>query len=165
MLHLLLATLLAAVTDSTVVKSISDHLLNGVESGLYFACVIAAYIGYLVFFVWTIQFRDPNTKHSPVAWDWGYFWSMNALPLVRDAITLPIVILFYPQLLDVILTALSKIDVVPDWATVIFDKYNTTTVFTSAGVGFLFKIGVRKLRRWKYNKRRKQSNPGFDTNP
>lgn len=153
----ILLSILLATTDSTVVKSITEHLLNDIDGSLFAACIIAGYMGYFLYFLWTIEFRDKYSTHSPVEWDWQYFWNKNSLSMLRDLFTIPFVILFYPQILDLALTGLEKIDVLPDWAGKMFDTYNTTTVFTSLVVGVLFKEAMRRARKWKWKKKQGQT--------
>lgn len=153
-----LLSILLSTSDSTVVKSIAEHLLNDIESNLFIACIIAGYLGYILYFLWTIEYRDKYSPHSPVEWDWKYFWGTNLLSIIRDLFTIPFIILFYPQILDLALTGLEKIDVLPDWAGKLFETYNTTTVFTSIVVGVLFKEAMRRARKWKWKKKDAQHN-------
>lgn len=150
-------SILLSLSDSTYIKSFSEHLLNGVDSELFKACVIAGYVGYIIYFLWTIEYRDVNTTHSPKQWDWNYFWRNNLFSLIRDAITLPVVILFYPQILDLLISIGEYFDIVPVWLGKVFETYNTTTVFTSIAVGFAFKYSAHKLRAYKWRKKAKKS--------
>lgn len=154
-------TILLAATDSTGVQaalSFSDHILNGLDSGFYWACVFAAYVTYALRTWWLVDYAAKNNPRTPQKKDWAYFWNNNTKRILRDLFTIPVIVLLYPQLLDMILTWAQGVDAVPDWLGQLFDRYDEVTVAVSAVIGFLYRNLVAWARKRKWLKKQAQTN-------
>lgn len=120
-----------------------DFMFNGAHWQSYFLSTILAYFGYVLSYFWIVQKRENNND-----FDWSYFWRRNYFIVIRDFLTLPFIILFYPQLIDIVLifsdVIATKIgfDISDEYINV-FKKYNTLTVFTSFVVGFCYRPFIR----------------------
>lgn len=142
-------------------SQVADHLSNGNDWAMYFACLIMCYVGYALYYAWTVKKGVENSSHSVNYFDFSYWWTHNAFDMVRDMFTLALVVLFYPDLVNFIVNygadIIEKIfnQEISGKVITIFKGYTKATLFVSIVVGVCWRMGVNWYRKRKWKKKNK----------
>lgn len=142
-------------------QNVSQHMSEPNSFWFIFFGILLSYFG-LALFYWikimsTKRYHKKNGK--PFSFNWNYFWTDNWKDIGILVPCLPFVIIFYPEVFDILMKIVSKW--ISNDVVIIFNGYSTLTTFTSFVVGLISVWGQRKARKlinYIFNKIKNQNN-------
>lgn len=162
-------------TTTNIITSVANHLQE--ENSVMFISlgVIMAYLGYLVWFVNYVLTRDKYSDRTPFEFSWKFLWQDNWKDFLKAFITMPFVVIFYPEIFNIIFYYSGKM--FGSERIKIFEGYSTLTTFTSFIIGLFWtwftKVILPKIKEAissiinsalsKFNKNNKNEQKGDKT--